>query len=82
MKAYILSGLVGLVVGALYGVLGVKSPAPPVVALVGLLGMLGGEQAGAWLATWHNHASAKTASPVPPGTADQARVPGNGDNIP
>jgi XapX domain-containing protein len=35
---------VGLVVGALYGVLNVRSPSPPVVALVGLLGTLMGEQ--------------------------------------
>ena len=82
MKAYALSGLVGLAVGALYGVLGVKSPAPPVVALVGLFGMLGGEQAGTWLATRHNYASAETASSVPPGTVGQARVPGNGGNMP
>ncbi|CAB4611003.1 unannotated protein [freshwater metagenome] len=39
-----LSLLVGLTVGAIYGFIGVKSPAPPVIALVGLLGMLVGEQ--------------------------------------
>lgn len=43
--AYCLSLAVGLAVGILYGVLGVKSPAPPLVALVGLLGMVLGEQA-------------------------------------
>ena len=46
MKPYILSCAVGLLVGVIYGVLDVKSPAPPVVALIGLLGMLGGEQIG------------------------------------
>jgi XapX domain-containing protein len=44
MKIYLISMAVGLVVGVLYGVLNVRSPAPPVVALVGLLGILVGEQ--------------------------------------
>ena len=44
MKVYVISLAVGLVVGVLYGVLNVRSPAPPVVALVGLLGILLGEQ--------------------------------------
>ena len=44
MKLYILSLGVGLLVGILYSVLHVRSPAPPLVALVGLLGMLVGEQ--------------------------------------
>jgi XapX domain-containing protein len=43
-KAYIVALAVGVLVGAIYGLLGVRSPAPPVVALVGLLGMLLGEQ--------------------------------------
>lgn len=44
MKAYFLSLIVGLVVGVLYYVLDVRSPAPPLVALLGLLGMVVGEQ--------------------------------------
>lgn len=44
MKLYLVSLAVGLAVGALYGVLGVRSPAPPMIALVGLLGILLGEQ--------------------------------------
>jgi XapX domain-containing protein len=44
MKIYILSLAVGLLVGAIYGLLNVRSPAPPVIALVGLLGILLGEQ--------------------------------------
>ena len=44
MKIYIVSLTVGLLVGAIYGLLNVRSPAPPVVALVGLLGILAGEQ--------------------------------------
>jgi XapX domain-containing protein len=43
-KAYIVALAVGILVGAIYSLLGVRSPAPPVVALVGLLGMLLGEQ--------------------------------------
>ena len=44
MKVYVLSLAAGLLVGVIYGVLNVRSPAPPVVALVGLLGILIGEQ--------------------------------------
>jgi len=44
MKAYLLSLAVGLLVGAIYGFLNVRSPAPPVIALVGLFGILLGEQ--------------------------------------
>jgi XapX domain-containing protein len=35
----------GLVVGAAYGLVNVRSPAPPMIALVGLLGMVLGQQA-------------------------------------
>jgi XapX domain-containing protein len=34
----------GLLVGAIYSFLNIRSPAPPVVALIGLLGILIGEQ--------------------------------------
>ena len=44
MNAYVLSAAVGLLVGVIYGLLNVRSPAPPVIALVGLLGILAGEQ--------------------------------------
>jgi XapX domain-containing protein len=40
----LLSLSVGVLVGAIYGILGVRSPAPPVIALLGLLGMVLGEQ--------------------------------------
>jgi XapX domain-containing protein len=46
MKTLLISFVVGLLVGAVYGVIRVKSPAPPIVALLGLLGMVLGEQAG------------------------------------
>ncbi|WP_061780899.1 DUF1427 family protein [Sphingomonas sanguinis] len=45
MKPYLLSLGAGLLVGIVYSLLGVKSPAPPVIALVGLFGILLGEQA-------------------------------------
>jgi XapX domain-containing protein len=44
MKTYILSLGAGLLVGVIYSVLHIRSPAPPLVALVGLLGILAGEQ--------------------------------------
>ena len=43
-KSYLLALAVGLLVGVIYALLNVRSPAPPVVALVGLLGILLGEQ--------------------------------------
>ena len=51
MKVLFVSFLVGLGVGALYGLIRVKSPAPPIVALLGLLGMVLGEQLGIWIQT-------------------------------
>ena len=44
MKAYVSSLAVGVLVGVIYNLLNVRSPAPPLVALVGLFGMLVGEQ--------------------------------------
>ncbi|WP_454849870.1 XapX domain-containing protein [Rhizobium binxianense] len=44
MKIYVLSLGAGLLVGIVYSLLNVRSPAPPLVALVGLLGILVGEQ--------------------------------------
>jgi len=44
MKVLLISFAVGLLVGILYGVIRVKSPASPIVALLGLLGMVLGEQ--------------------------------------
>jgi XapX domain-containing protein len=45
MKPYLLSIGAGLLVGVIYSLLNVRSPAPPAIALLGLLGMLLGEQA-------------------------------------
>jgi XapX domain-containing protein len=44
MRLYVVSLAVGVLVGIIYALLDVRSPAPPVVALIGLLGMLIGEQ--------------------------------------
>jgi XapX domain-containing protein len=44
MSAYLLSLGAGLLVGVIYSLLNVRSPAPPAIALVGLLGILIGEQ--------------------------------------
>lgn len=44
MKVYVLSVGAGILVGILYALMGVRSPAPPLIALCGLLGILVGEQ--------------------------------------
>jgi XapX domain-containing protein len=44
MTVYLLSFGAGLLVGVVYSLVNVRSPAPPVVALIGLLGILLGEQ--------------------------------------
>jgi XapX domain-containing protein len=44
MKAMLISFAVGLMIGAIYALLRVRSPAPPLIALAGLLGMVWGEQ--------------------------------------
>ena len=49
MKPYILSFAVGLLVGLIYALCNVRSPAPPVIALVGLLAILVGEQIPPWV---------------------------------
>jgi XapX domain-containing protein len=52
MKAYLVSLAAGVVVGLIYSVMQVKSPAPPTIALVGLLGMLAGEHVIPLVRTW------------------------------
>ncbi|MBY4706649.1 MULTISPECIES: XapX domain-containing protein [Ralstonia] len=44
MKPYLISMAAGILVGIIYALLHVRSPAPPAIALIGLLGMLIGEQ--------------------------------------
>jgi XapX domain-containing protein len=43
---YLVSLLMGVAIGVVYGFVQVRSPAPPLIALVGLLGMVLGEHAG------------------------------------
>ena len=49
LQPYILSLVVGLGIGVIYGLASVRSPAPPIIALLGLLGMLAGEAGVQWL---------------------------------
>jgi len=44
VKMYLVSLATGVLVGVIYSLLQVRSPAPPLIALIGLLGMLFGEQ--------------------------------------
>jgi len=44
MKLYLVSLGAGILVGIIYALMQVRSPAPPAIALIGLLGMLIGEQ--------------------------------------
>jgi XapX domain-containing protein len=59
MKMYVISLAVGLLVGVIYALLHVRSPAPPVVALIGLFGILAGEQIPALARNlWHRQSVA------------------------
>ena len=69
MKVLLISFVVGVGVGLIYGLIRVKSPAPPIVALLGLFGMVLGEQAVNWL-------YAKRAAHDGPGTAFVSRAQG------
>jgi XapX domain-containing protein len=44
MNVYIISLAAGMLMGLIYHLINVRSPAPPAIALVGLLGMLIGGQ--------------------------------------
>ncbi|AGN84188.1 DUF1427 family protein [Enterobacter sp. R4-368] len=44
MSVGLVSFAAGVLIGVMYALLKVRSPAPPAIALVGLLGMLMGEQ--------------------------------------
>ncbi|MBS4012089.1 MAG: DUF1427 family protein [Roseovarius sp.] len=48
-QPFIVSLVVGFVIGMIYGLVSVRSPAPPIIALLGLLGMLAGEAGVQWL---------------------------------
>ncbi|UXY08767.1 XapX domain-containing protein [Kosakonia sp. ML.JS2a] len=55
MNIGLISFAAGVLMGVIYALLKVRSPAPPAIALVGLLGMLLGEQL---IATLITHSSA------------------------
>jgi XapX domain-containing protein len=58
VKIYIVSLATGLLVGVIYALLNVRSPAPPLVALIGLLGILIGEQVPPLIKTaWQQHSA-------------------------
>jgi XapX domain-containing protein len=61
MKIYLISLAAGILVGVIYGLLQVRSPAPPLVALVGLLGILLGEQAPPLVKTFMHRQATTTA---------------------
>ena len=61
MKLYLASLAAGVLVGIIYGVLNVRSPAPPIVALVGLLGILLGEQLPPLIKQWRQPAESRSA---------------------
>jgi XapX domain-containing protein len=81
MKVYLLSAAAGILVGMIYSLLDVRSPAPPLVALVGLLGILVGEQiiplgkqllSGTSLAAaWHQNRSARHIFGALPGRHEE-----------
>ncbi|MDN7895644.1 DUF1427 family protein [Burkholderia cepacia] len=52
MESYVVSLGAGMLVGVMYSVIKVRSPAPPLIALVGLAGMLAGVAAVAPVRHW------------------------------
>jgi XapX domain-containing protein len=75
MLGYLVSLLMGLAVGAAYGLVQVRSPAPPMIALVGLFGMVLGQQA-VDMAKRHFARPAQTSIQAPGG-----RGPGSSSTI-
>lgn len=61
MKPYLISLVLGLLVGVIYALFNVRSPAPPIIALVGLLGILAGEQLPPLVKRLMNHSQATTS---------------------
>jgi XapX domain-containing protein len=86
VKLYLLSLGAGLVVGIVYSLLNVRSPAPPVIALVGLLGILVGEQVIPFARTlwakepaavsWPNHIKPHMFGHLPKGNRSRADIAG------
>ena len=66
MSTGLISLAAGVLIGLMYAVLNVRSPAPPALALIGLLGMLAGEQA-------TRHLLSRDGTPPPPVTVPQVK---------
>jgi XapX domain-containing protein len=66
MRVYLISLGAGLLVGVVYSLLNVRSPAPPLVALIGLLGILMGEQIIPTAKQWAAKPTAQKQSHVAP----------------
>ena len=86
MKMYLASLAAGLLVGVIYSLINVRSPAPPVIALIGLLGILVGEQIpplvksalsdAPTVQSWLNHVRPHMFGHLPKGELNQtAKVP-------
>ncbi len=75
VTGYLISLVMGLVVGVAYGLVQVRSPAPPVIALVGLLGMVLGEQA-LNMAKHHFALPAQPSIQLPASDVQQHSYPG------
>ncbi|WP_019280122.1 XapX domain-containing protein [Rhizobium grahamii] len=86
MRLYLMSLAAGLLVGVVYSLLNVRSPAPPVIALVGLLGILVGEQVvpfakSLWskeptAISWMNQIRPHMFGHLPEGAKEHRRSPG------
>ena len=84
MKVYLASLGAGVLVGLVYALLHIRSPAPPVVALVGLLGILAGEQIPALVSgllrkepvalSWFRQVRPHMFGHLPKGTTDKDNV--------
>jgi XapX domain-containing protein len=84
MKMYLASLGAGLLVGVIYSLINVRSPAPPVIALIGLLGILIGEQIpplvksflseGPTVQSWLGHVRPHMFGHLPKAPADLART--------
>ncbi|WP_143330242.1 DUF1427 family protein [Chromobacterium haemolyticum] len=73
MKPYLISLAAGLLVGVIYSLLHVRSPAPPAVAILGLRGMLIGEQLWPQFQALRHGAPAAVSQPASPVAASQEK---------
>lgn len=79
MRPYVLSLAAGLLVGVIYALIKVRSPAPPAIALVGLLGILLGEQIVPLAKSWFAPSHVATAMRSSTAHHVLGRLPSNSD---